>query len=61
MAFEMASTNLVLELSIIMLVFLGWRCTVSEFIGAPPMVAFLVLLFRRFLSREMLDEAGRQL
>jgi uncharacterized membrane protein YraQ (UPF0718 family) len=60
MAFEMASTNLVLELSIIMLVFLGWQFTVAEFVGAPLMVAFLVLLFRRFLSREILDEARRQ-
>jgi uncharacterized membrane protein YraQ (UPF0718 family) len=60
MAFEMASTNLVLELSIIMLVFLGWQFTVAEFVGAPLMVAFLVLLFRRFLRREMLDEAKQQ-
>src|ERR1700747_1528640 len=34
MAFEMASTNLVLELSIIMVVFLGWLFTVAEFAGA---------------------------
>jgi hypothetical protein len=60
MAFEMASTNLVLELSIIMLVFLGWQFTVAEFVGAPLMVAFLVLLFRRFLRHEMLDEAKQQ-
>jgi uncharacterized membrane protein YraQ (UPF0718 family) len=60
MAFEMASTNLVLELSIIMLVFLGWQFTVAEFVGAPLMVTFLVLLFRRFLRREMLDEAKQQ-
>jgi uncharacterized membrane protein YraQ (UPF0718 family) len=60
MAFEMASTNLVLELSIIMLVFLGWQFMVAEFVGAPLMVTFLVLLFRRFLRREMLDEAKRQ-
>ncbi len=60
MAFEMASTNLVLELSIIMLVFLGWRFTVAEFVGAPLMVTFLVLLFRRFLRRELRDEAKQQ-
>jgi uncharacterized membrane protein YraQ (UPF0718 family) len=60
MAFEMASTNLVLELSIIMLVFLGWQFTVAEFAGAPLMVAFLVLLFRKFLSRKLLDEAKKQ-
>jgi len=60
MAFEMASTNLVVELSIIMLVFLGWQLTAAEFVGAPLMVAFLVLLFRRFLRRDLLDEAKRQ-
>jgi uncharacterized membrane protein YraQ (UPF0718 family) len=60
MAFEMASTNLVVELSIIMLVFLGWQLTAAEFVGAPLMVAFLALLFRRFLRRDLLDEAKRQ-
>jgi uncharacterized protein len=60
MAFEMASTNMVLELSIIMLVFLGWQLTAAEFVGAPLMVVFLVLLFRRFLRRNLLDEAKRQ-
>jgi hypothetical protein len=35
MAFEMASTNLVLELSIIMVAFLGWQLTLAEFVGAP--------------------------
>lgn len=60
MAFEMASTNLVLELSIIMLVFLGWQFTLAEFAGAPMMVAFLVLLFRSVLSRRLLEEARRQ-
>jgi uncharacterized protein len=60
MAFEMASTNLVVELSIIMLVFLGWQLTAAEFVGAPLMVGFLVLLFRRFLRRDLLDEAKRQ-
>src|SRR5438128_2727282 len=42
MAFELASTNLVAELSIIMLVLLGWQLTLAEFIGAPIMVARLV-------------------
>jgi uncharacterized membrane protein YraQ (UPF0718 family) len=59
MAFEMAS-NLLLELSIIMLIFLGWQFAVAEFVGAPLMVAVLVMLFRRFLHREMLDEAKQQ-
>jgi uncharacterized membrane protein YraQ (UPF0718 family) len=60
MAFEMASTNLVVELAIIMLVFLGWQFTLAEFIGAPVMVALLVILFRLFLSRNLLDNAREQ-
>src|SRR3979490_1136736 len=60
MAFEMASTNLVVELAIIMLVFLGWQFTLAEFVGAPIMVALLVVLFRRFLTPRLLDEAKQQ-
>jgi uncharacterized membrane protein YraQ (UPF0718 family) len=60
MAFEMASTNLVLELSIIMVALLGWQLTLAEFVGAPIMVVFLVLLFRMFLSRDLLEQAKQQ-
>ena len=60
MAFELASTNLVVELSIIMLVLLGWRFMVAETVGAPLMVALMVILFRLFLSRRMLAGAETQ-
>jgi uncharacterized membrane protein YraQ (UPF0718 family) len=60
MAFEMASTNLVLELGIIMLAFLGWQLTLAELVGAPIMVGLLVLFFRRFFNRELLEEAKVQ-
>src|SRR5207302_5839511 len=60
MSFEMASTNLVLELSIILTVLMGWRFTLAEFAGAPVMVMILVLLFRAFLSRRLLQEARAQ-
>jgi uncharacterized protein len=60
MAFEMASTNLVLELSIIILVLLGWQFALAEFVGAPIMVVLLVFLFRRFLERDLLDQAKEQ-
>jgi uncharacterized protein len=60
MAFEMASTNLVLELSIIMLVLMGWRFALAEFVGAPIMVVLLVYLFRWFLDRDLLDQAKEQ-
>jgi len=60
MAFEMASTNLVLELSIIMVALLGWQLTLAEIGGAPLMVILLVLIFRKFLSRDLLDQAKEQ-
>jgi uncharacterized protein len=60
MAFELASTNLVLELSIIILVLLGWQFALAEFIGAPIMVILLVLLFRRFLRPPLLEQARKQ-
>jgi uncharacterized protein len=60
MAFEMAFTNLVLELGIIMPAFPGWQLTLAELVGAPIMVGFLILLFRWFLNRELLDEAKAQ-
>jgi uncharacterized membrane protein YraQ (UPF0718 family) len=60
MAFEIAFTNLVLELSIILIVLMGWRFMVAEALAAPIMVAILVLLFRRFLRPELLREAKEQ-
>jgi uncharacterized membrane protein YraQ (UPF0718 family) len=60
MAFELASTNLVLELSIVMVALLGWRFMAAELVGAPLMVVVLALLFRVFLRRRLVDEAKRQ-
>ncbi|HJT72332.1 MAG TPA: permease [Bryobacteraceae bacterium] len=60
MVFELASTNLVAELGIIMIVLLGWQFALAEFIGAPVMVIILVILFRQFLSRQLLTEAREQ-
>src|ERR1700732_4837026 len=51
MAFEMASTNLVLELGIILVVLMGWQFALAEFVGGPLMIVVLVVLFRLFLSR----------
>jgi len=60
MAFEMASTNLVLELGIIMVALLGWQLTLAEIVGAPLMVVLLVLLFRMFLRQDLLELAAKQ-
>src|SRR5919197_3512741 len=60
MAFELASTNLVLELGIILLVLLGWQFMAAEFVGGLLMVAILALLFRLTLSPKLVDEAREQ-
>jgi uncharacterized protein len=60
MAFEMASTNLVLELSIILIVLMGWHFMVAEAIAAPIMVAILALLFRMFLRPQLVHAAKHQ-
>src|SRR5437660_8415623 len=51
MAFELASTNLVVELGILMALILGWQFTVAEFVGGPLMIILLALVFRTFLRR----------
>jgi YHS domain-containing protein/uncharacterized membrane protein YraQ (UPF0718 family) len=43
MVFMIASTNLVVELGIIMIVLLGWQFAVAEFVGGPIMIALLAI------------------
>ncbi|HLY22072.1 MAG TPA: permease [bacterium] len=58
--FQFASTNLVIELGIIMAVLLGWQFTAAEFIGGPIMIVLLWRLFRATLRPPLVDEARRQ-
>ena len=60
MAFEIASTNLVIELGIILALLLGWQFTLAEFIGGPIMIVFIAVLFRLFLRQRLLDDARYQ-
>lgn len=59
MAFEIASTNLVIELGIIMAVLLGWQFTAAEFVGGPLMILILALLFRLFLTPKLVAVARK--
>jgi len=60
MAFQFASTNLVVELGIILAVLLGWQFTAAEFVGGPLMIVLLALLFRALLRPQMVREAREQ-
>jgi uncharacterized membrane protein YraQ (UPF0718 family) len=60
MAFEIASTNLVIELGIILALLIGWQFTLAEFLGGPIMIVLVALVFRVFLRQRLLDEARAQ-
>jgi uncharacterized protein len=60
MAFEIASTNLVIELGVILALLMGWQFTLAEFAGGPVMIVILALLFRLFLRERLLRQAREQ-
>ena len=57
MVFEFASTNLVFELGLILLILLGWPFLGAEFAGGVLMILILALLFRWTLRPQLVDEA----
>ena len=57
MTFEIASTNLVIELGIILALLMGWQFTLAEFIGGPIMIVLLAVLFRVFLRQRLVRDA----
>ena len=59
-AFQFASTNLVIELGIIMVVLMGWQFALAEFVGGPVMIVMLALLFKAFLTPRLVEGARRQ-
>ena len=60
MAFEIGSTNLVMELGIILALLMGWQFTAAEFVGGPLMIVALAVLFRLFVRTRLVDAARRQ-
>ena len=59
-AFEIASTNLVFELGIVIALLLGWEFVVGEFVGGPLMIVLVAVAFRLFLQRQLVGEARDQ-
>ena len=57
MAFELASTNLVIELGIILFVILGWQFTAAEYFGGIVMVILIGLIFRMTLTPKLVEMA----
>jgi len=60
MVFEIASTNLVIELGIILALLIGWQFTLGEFVGGPIMIVLLAVAFRLFVRQRLIDAAREQ-
>jgi uncharacterized membrane protein YraQ (UPF0718 family) len=61
MSFLLASTNLVIELGIIIAVFLGWQFVVGEYVGGILLVLFAWLGYRMTRPTKMIKKARRRL
>jgi hypothetical protein len=59
-AFQIASTNLVIELGLILALLLGWQFTAAEFVGGPIMIVIVALLLRRLATPRLVDAARTQ-
>jgi uncharacterized protein len=59
MVFELASTNLVIELGVILVVLLGWPFAAAEFSGGIVMVVILAVLFRLTLTPRLVELARK--
>lgn len=60
MVFELASTNLVIELGIILVVLLGWQFATAEYVGGIIMVVIIALIFRLTLTPRLVQLARDQ-
>jgi len=60
MGFQLASTNLVIELSLLLIILLGWQFAVSEFIGGIILVGIMAILFQKFVSQQLIKDAIEQ-
>jgi uncharacterized membrane protein YraQ (UPF0718 family)/YHS domain-containing protein len=61
MIFMFASTNLVIELGVVMWLLLGWQFALAEFIGGVVMIALLAFLLPRVVNVAELDAARDRL
>src|SRR5271167_305856 len=61
MVFMFASTNLVIELGIVLVVLMGWQFAVSEFVGGIIMIVLLATLGALWLRGRLVVQARERL
>ncbi len=60
LAFLLASTNLVIELGIIIAIFLGWQFVVGEYVGGVLLILLMWIVVRLTKGRAPVEEARRK-
>lgn len=60
LAFLFSSTNLVLELGIILWLLLGWQFTAAEWIGGLVLIAVMTVLVKLTYPKALVEEARRR-
>ena len=60
MVFEIASTNLVVELAVILALLVGWQFTLAEFVGGPIMIILVAVCFRSLARGRLIADARQQ-
>ncbi len=61
MVFMFASTNLVIEIGLVLWILLGWQFTLSEFVGGLIMILLFAMLSRFVLTPRVVDAARKRL
>ena len=60
-AFLLASTNLVIELGIIISIFLGWQFVVGEYVGGVMLILLSWILIRLINPKKLIENARKNL
>jgi uncharacterized membrane protein YraQ (UPF0718 family)/YHS domain-containing protein len=57
MVFMFASTNLVIELGLVLLILIGWQFAAAEFVGGAIMITLLTILIPRLVPISLINTA----
>src|SRR5437588_1922877 len=57
LAFQLASTNLVWELGLVLWVLIGWQFTLAEYVGGLGMIVLMTVLLRLLVSPRLEQQA----
>jgi uncharacterized membrane protein YraQ (UPF0718 family) len=61
LAYLLASTNLVIELGIVISIFLGWQFVVGEYLGGLLLIGFTWIFVRLLYPKKLIKEARERL